>query len=213
MTGVARLFLSRERAKLADLRRRIEAVVIQLSEENLNWRPDDDAPTVTNLVLRTCGGITQRLAVQVVEEADTRTAAEEIAPTTRRSAAQLQSLIAETFTKAEEILSRLPQAVLFEEKRVADQVVTLLDVIATASAAAAEQYGQMISIARSRLGAGYREPAGPEIAPRLPDPRDEPPVFRQPQVPVPDATSAWIKLPPGAKLPTGLWKSSRGGPQ
>jgi uncharacterized damage-inducible protein DinB len=155
MISIARLFIDDQRARLADSRKRLTGVLNQLSDEDLNWRPNPQSNSITNLILHISGNLQQRYAHNIAGEPDVRDRDSEFVGTVQKSKAELLAAMDGAFQIVDDILGRLPLACLFDTTVVRGQSRTTLDIIAASSAHTAEHLGQIIYIAKIRLGPKY----------------------------------------------------------
>jgi hypothetical protein len=156
MISIARMFIDDSRARLAHTRGRITGVINQLSDEDLNWRPNAESNSVTNLILHICGNLKQRYGHHIAGDADIRNRDGEFDASAQRSKAQLLASIDDAFATVDAILARLPLATLFDTTQIRGENRSILDIIATSSAHTSEHLGQIIYIAKIRLGPRYQ---------------------------------------------------------
>jgi uncharacterized damage-inducible protein DinB len=155
MISIARMFVDDQRARLADCRQRITGVIEQLSDEDLNWRPNEQSNSIANLILHICGNLTQRYGHNIAGEPDTRNRNAEFDISAQRTKAQLLELMDDAFHIVNAVLTQMPLPSLFDASEVRGQRRTTLDLIAASSAHTAEHVGQIIYIAKIRLGPRY----------------------------------------------------------
>ncbi len=155
MISIARLFIDDQRARLADCHKRITGVINQLSDEDLNWRPNEQSNSITNLIIHICGNLQQRYAHNIGGEPDVRDRNAEFATSATRTRAELLSAMDNAFSTVDAALARMPLAMLFNTSNIRGQERTFLDIIATSSSHTAEHLGQIIYIAKIRLGPRY----------------------------------------------------------
>jgi hypothetical protein len=156
MISIARMFIDDQRARLAHTRGRITGVLNQLSDEDINWRPNPEANSVTNLILHICGNLKQRYGHHIAGDPDMRNRDAEFDTTVQRSKAELLASIEDAFGMVDAILARLPLPTLFDMTQVRGENRSILDIIATSSAHTGEHLGQIIYIAKIRLGPRYQ---------------------------------------------------------
>lgn len=156
MTDIAFEFIADQRRRLAATRARMEGVLGQLSDEDVNWRPNPQSNSVTNLVLHVAGNLAQRYGAAIAGGPDERDRGSEFDPSARRTVADLLALIQDSFGGADGVLGRLRPEDLPRVTRVRDEPRTVLDVVATSTEHSAEHLGQIIYIAKTRLGDRYQ---------------------------------------------------------
>jgi hypothetical protein len=156
MISIARMFIDDQRARMAHNRQRMTGVINQLSDEDLNWRPNPQSNSITNLVVHVCGNLKQRYSHNIAGEPDTRDRPGEFETAAHRTRDQLLAAMEEAFGIVDSILGRLPLPSLFDTTPIRGENRTVLDVIASSSNHTAEHLGQIIYIAKIRLGPRYQ---------------------------------------------------------
>jgi hypothetical protein len=155
MISIARMFIDDQRARLAHTRGRITGVINQLSDEDLNWRPNPQSNSVTNLILHICGNLKQRYGHHIAGDPDARDRGGEFDAATHRTRADLLAAMEDAFGMVDGILERLPLPTLFDTTQIRGDDRSILDIIASSSSHTAEHLGQIIYIAKIRLGPRY----------------------------------------------------------
>jgi len=156
MTSIARMFIDDQRARMAHNRGRMTGVINQLSDEDLNWRPNPESNSISNLIVHVCGNLKQRYAHNIVGEPDARNRSSEFETSVHRTRDELLASMEEAFGVVDSILERLPLASLFDSTQIRGENRTVLDIIASSSNHTAEHLGQIIYIAKIRLGPRYQ---------------------------------------------------------
>ena len=139
MTSIARMFIDDQRARMAHNRGRMTGVINQLSDEDLNWRPNPES-----------------YAHNIVGEPDVRNRSSEFETSVHRTRDELLASMEEAFGVVDSILERLPMASLFDITQIRGENRSVLDIIASSSNHTAEHLGQIIYIAKIRLGPRYQ---------------------------------------------------------
>lgn len=155
---IAATFLADQRRKFGEIRRRTLGTLSQLSDEQLHWRPGPESNSVANLVVHVCGNLTQRYVAQLGGAPDVRDRAAEFDTALQRKGEDLQWLVDSTFDAVDEILSGLTEERLLETVVLRDRQESVLHVIAQTSAHAQEHLGQMLYIAKMKLGPAWKAP-------------------------------------------------------
>lgn len=144
------------RNKLADLRRRAAEAMAQLSDADLNWRPNPESNSIANLVLHLAGNLHQRVEAGIGGAPDTRNRDAEFnrrAPLTR---AELLAAWHGALDRADQVLAGLAPARLGDPLRVMNRETNVLDVLLGVVTHMGEHVGQMLYIAKLRLGSAYQ---------------------------------------------------------
>ena len=156
MISIARMFLDDHKAHFAKSKERILGVINQLSDQDLNWRPNPQCNSITNLILHLCGNLQERFGHNITGEPSTRNRPAEFDTTAIRTKAELLAMIDPAFALVDQTLGRLPLACLYDTTMVRDQQRTLLELIDQTATHASEHIGQIIYIAKIRLGSSYQ---------------------------------------------------------
>jgi uncharacterized damage-inducible protein DinB len=153
MISIARLFIDDQRAKFAEARQRLIAVINQLSDEDLNWRPNPQSNSVTNLVQHICGSLRERYEHNIMGTPSVRNRTGEFDTAATQAKADLLQMIDSAFALVDEILGRLPLGSLFDITTIRDRQRSVLEIIDMTATHTSEHIGQIIYIAKIRLGA------------------------------------------------------------
>jgi uncharacterized damage-inducible protein DinB len=154
--AVALAFVDDQRARFREMRRRLAQVLEQLSEADVNWRPNAQSNSVGNLVAHICGNLTQRYVAQLGGAPDARDRAAEFDTALQRTHSDLLWMIDTTFDAVDEVLGNVTPERLLQEIPLKDRTISVLHLINHTAAHAAEHVGQIIYIAKQRLGAAWK---------------------------------------------------------
>lgn len=144
------------RDRLRDLHRRAVAAIEQLRDEDVNWRPSEESNSIANLVLHMAGNIGQRLVATVSGGPDTRDRDAEFNSREFLTRGRVLEILGDAFGAADRVLESLPAERLAETRRVRDREMTVLDLIFGVTTHLSEHVGQILYIAKMRLGPDYR---------------------------------------------------------
>lgn len=156
MISIARMFLDDHKSHFAKSRQRIIGVLNQLSDEDVNWRANAECNSITNLILHLCGNLQERFGANITGQPSIRNRPAEFDTTATRTKTELLAMLDPAFAFVDETLTRLPLASLYDITTVHDQQLTLLALIDRTAAHASEHVGQIIYIAKIRLGPRYQ---------------------------------------------------------
>ena len=156
MISIARMFLDDHKARFADSKQRIIGVLTQLSDEDVNWRANSECNSITNLILHLCGNLQDRFGANITGEPSIRNRPAEFDTTALRSKAELLTMIEPVFALVDETLGRLPLACLYDTTTVHGKQLNLLELIDRTATHTSEHIGQIIYIAKIRLGPRYQ---------------------------------------------------------
>lgn len=148
-------FLADQAARLQEVRRRMAGAIRQLDDEAANWRPNDQSNSVANLVLHVSGNVEQRILSGIAGAPDRRDRDAEFANRERWTVDALIQKLDEAFNRAEAVLATLDADTLLDPVHFQGQSWTRLRVINHVVAHASEHLGQILYIAKLRLGDDY----------------------------------------------------------
>ncbi len=156
MTELRQTLIEMHRHKLNDLRRRAAEAIGQLGDEDVNWRPNEESNSVVNLVVHMAGNIGQRLTAGIGGAPDVRDRDTEFNTRERIPRARVQDLLNESFGAADKILAGLSPERLGDPQKVGNREGTVLDVLFNVGTHLSEHVGQILYVAKLRLGPAYR---------------------------------------------------------
>lgn len=154
--GAAEAFVADQQRKLRDIRRRMLGTLGQLKEADVNWRPGPQSNSVANLVVHVCGNLTQRYVAQLGGAPDVRDRAAEFNLDLNRTVDDLQWMVDSTFDAVDEVLSGITPERLLETITLLDRQESVLHLITLTINHASEHLGQMLYIAKLRLGPAWK---------------------------------------------------------
>ncbi len=144
------------RRKMADLGRRAVEAVRQLGDDDVNWRPNEDSNSIANLVLHMAGNIDQRYLAGIGGMTVHRNRDAEFNSRRPYTRDEVLAELDRAFGEADRILAGLTPADLDRPQQLHTGPATVLDVLFNVVTHLAEHVGQILYIAKLRLGAGYR---------------------------------------------------------
>jgi uncharacterized damage-inducible protein DinB len=150
------VFVEECRRRFADLQRRAASAVAQLRDEDIVWRPNEESNSIANLVIHMEGNMHQRLEAGIGGVPDRRDRDAEFnerQPMTREDALRILS---EAFGMTDRVLGELSPARLFDPQWIRGRQVTVFYVLLSTAAHMSEHVGQILYIAKQRLGSAYQ---------------------------------------------------------
>ena len=156
MPEVGHSLIEMHRKKLDDLRKRAAEAIAQLGDDDVNWRPNEESNSIANLVVHMAGNIGQRLTAGIGGAPDVRDRDAEFNTRERVTRGRVLGLLNESFGAADKILAGLTPERLNDSQQVRDRQVTLLEVMFGMPTHLSEHVGQILYIAKLRLGPAYR---------------------------------------------------------
>lgn len=152
MTDPGHLFIASCRQRLAELARRIGRVLERLDDDDLAWRPNEESNSIGNLVLHVAGNLRQRVVSALGGAPDTRDRDAEFNTRGPFRRAALREALDGAVQAADAVLAQLPPDRLGQPVRVRDAEQPVLEVLLGVVAHMAEHAGQIVYIAKMRLG-------------------------------------------------------------
>lgn len=143
------------RLRLQDLGRRLVVTLGRMSPEDLAWRPNAGGNSAAHLVLHVCGNLRQRFHAGLGGAEDDRDRDGEFSAPGPWTSAGLVAMVESTFAQADAVLAALPSARLGERLAIRGQETTVLEVLLRVPVHVAEHVGQVVYIAKARLGEGF----------------------------------------------------------
>lgn len=142
--------------KMIDLERRWINALQQLDDEDVNWRPNDVSNSVANLVVHVVGSLRQRFVSGIGQELDIRDRDKEFNTREQYTKAELIDLLTEQFAIVHRTMRSLTPQMMFQVYTIKDHKETVLDVIFEVVTHVSEHLGQVLFIAKMRLGELYQ---------------------------------------------------------
>lgn len=149
-------FIELHRQQLAELRRKAALAVGRLSQEDLAWRPNPESNSIANLVFHMDGNLRWRVGEGIGKIPYNRDRDGEFNANGDYAREELLRIWNEVFREADRILASLTEDRLAETVEVRGQETTLAETLVTITAHAAEHVGQIIYIAKLRLGSEFK---------------------------------------------------------
>lgn len=149
---------SDQRNEFRDIHRRMAATIRQLDEDDLHWRPNDQSNSIANLVLHIRGNIGQFIESGLGGKSYQRDRDYEFNSRDRFSKEQLLAMLDEGFQALDQIIAGLSAEQLLQPAtrlNWRDGRATFLEVLNHCLTHYGEHLGQMIYIAKQRLGPEY----------------------------------------------------------
>lgn len=144
------------REKMRDLLRRSVEALDQLTDADVNWRPNEESNSIANLVVHMAGNLQQRLASGIGGAPDSRNRDAEFNDRELHTREQLTAILHASFGMADRVISQLTPDRLAEPQWIRNRQVTVLEVLLTVVTHMSEHIGQILYIAKLRLGPGYK---------------------------------------------------------
>ncbi|WP_020616359.1 DinB family protein [Paenibacillus daejeonensis] len=139
--------------KFGEIRKRLLKAIEQLSEEQLNWSPDDSSHTIADLLRHIEGNVNERIRKGIQHEKVGERDQEFTKALMSKSEAE--ALISRTMDYILELLDEITDEKLEEVQQVRGKARTNLDMLHQCAAHYSEHMGQIFYIAKLCLKDGY----------------------------------------------------------
>lgn len=156
MSDQSLYLIEMHRQKLQDLHQRAARAIRQVSDADVNWRPNEESNSIANLVVHLAGNLGQRLVSTIGGAPDVRERDAEFNTREQFTRERVLAILDQSFGAGDGILAELRPERLGEHKRTGNKDVTVLDVMFAVATHASEHVGQIMYIAKLRLGPAYQ---------------------------------------------------------
>lgn len=147
--------------KFTDLQSRTRYVLDQLSDEQVNWRPDDESNSIANLVYHMTENIKERIGKGIHQFDYTRDRDREF-ELFWISRAELIELITVHFDELIRTTQQLPEEAWFQTQLIRNNERTNMDILLQSATHFSEHVGQILYIAKMCLGEAYKTTSIPK---------------------------------------------------
>lgn len=147
---LARLFLAEARGTFDRYERRITKCLVQLSDEEIWWRPNEASNSVGNLVLHLCGNIRQWIISGIGQTPDVRERDQEFAQRQSIPRGKLVAHLRSTMREARRVLDRVNAEILAHEYSIQGFRLSGLNAISHVYEHFSHHAGQIIYITKMK---------------------------------------------------------------
>ncbi|TMV51443.1 DUF1572 domain-containing protein [Paenibacillus mesophilus] len=148
--------------KYEEIRNRMTAAVMQLSESQLNWRPGEGDNSIANLIVHIEGNALQRISAGIFGETDIRDREAEF-DMVYRTKTELLGSIGRTFDLLSEALNKLAPEEWLRTMQVRGRDTTVFDVLNQCASHFSEHLGQILYLAKLQLKDDYVTTSVPRV--------------------------------------------------
>jgi hypothetical protein len=131
------------------------SVINQLSDEDINWRPNEESNSIANLVIHIAGNIHQRIEAGICGLQDNRDRDGEFNVNKVLSKKEVIEIIEKNFKILDETIKNLSYEDYLRLQKVRNQNVTVLDVLLQCTTHFSEHLGQILYIGKMKLNKDY----------------------------------------------------------
>ena len=153
MTLVARTFVDTSRhLLLSDYLPKIERCFVELSDEDVWWRPNETSNSIGNLVLHLCGNVGQWIIGGVGRRAFARDRQREFDERSLLPGNELLARLKTVVGEADDVLGGVDEAALLTRREIQKYDVTVLEAIYHVVEHFGMHTGQIIMLSKIRTG-------------------------------------------------------------
>lgn len=142
--------------KFEGLRQRGIAAIAQLSDEDVNWRPNEESNSVVNLVAHMAGNLHQTIEGAIGGRPDHRNRDLEFNTREVHTVESITAVFDRALTSAKEVVATVTPADLTRVVMVHGRETTVLAVLFSVATHLSEHLGQMMYIAKMKKGSSYQ---------------------------------------------------------
>lgn len=140
--------------KYEEIKTRTEVVLVQLNDEQLNWKPNEGSCSIANLIIHIRGNITERVSNGINNESLVRDRDSEF-DNIYLTKEQIINIFRECFHELIETIKNLPEEVLFKTQTVRNKPRINLEILLQSACHFSEHMGQIFYIAKTLLDESY----------------------------------------------------------
>ncbi|MFZ5817902.1 MAG: DinB family protein [Bacillota bacterium] len=144
------------RIRMADLLRRARLAMEQLSDEEINWRPNELSNSIANLVIHLEGNLQHFVEARVGGAESRRNRDAEFNSREFMTRAQAVERLSAAVERADAVLARLAPERLGELSELNGRQVSHLELLLIITVHLGEHVGQILYIAKALRGEGYQ---------------------------------------------------------
>ncbi|PFG05293.1 DinB family protein [Bacillus sp. es.034] len=141
--------------KFVQIKSRMLSVINQLSNDDINWRPNEESNSISNLVIHIAGNIHQRIEVGICGLPDKRERDEEFNINKIVSKEEAIEIIESHFEILDKTIKNLEYEEYLRPQKVRSNEVTILEVLLQCASHFSEHLGQILYIGKMRLNNEY----------------------------------------------------------
>lgn len=164
---ISGVFVEQARGEFRYNLKKIVHCLEQLSDEDVWWRPFEEANSLQNIVLHLCGNVCQWIISGIGGATDIRNRPEEFADRRPIPKKELVERLTAVMAEADDVLAKVNADCILDPRRIQGFDETVLSAIVGTVTHFVGHTHQIVYIARQRLGNAYRfywVPKSPEQA-------------------------------------------------
>lgn len=140
--------------RFEEIEKRILFVLDQLSDEQVNWRPNEASNSIANIIMHLRGNIGERITKGIHQKDFARNRDQEF-ETLRATQSELTEMIRESFREVIETTRHITEDTLQRTQTIRNVEITNLDLLIQTAAHSSEHMGQILYIAKICLDDKY----------------------------------------------------------
>lgn len=144
----------------------MKAAVVQLSDEQLNWRPGEEDNSIANLIVHIVGNARQNIASGIFGQTDNRDREAEFDTNIYAAKPQLLAMIDETFALLNDALEKQTADEWARTIPVRGNDTPIFHVLNQCASHYSEHLGQILYLAKLQLKDGYATTTIPRATPK-----------------------------------------------
>jgi len=133
--------------KFQEIEKRIKLVLEQLSEDEVNWRPNESSNSIANLIIHIDGNIRERISKGINKKDYIRHRDEEFEPVTKNKS-ELIEILEKSFYELIETAKGMTDSLMAQTQIVRNKERTNLDVMVQCATHFSEHLGQILYIGK-----------------------------------------------------------------
>jgi len=141
--------------KYEEIRTTLLKAITQLSNEQLNWRPNSESNSISNLVMHIAGNINQRIGSGILGLSDRRNRDEEFDSEIFVAKDQIIVIVEESFDLLVKTTRELNREDLLRTQKIRGNSKSIYEVLQQCATHYSEHLGQILYIAKMCLGSEY----------------------------------------------------------
>jgi hypothetical protein len=133
--------------KFQEIEKRIKLVLDQLSDDEVNWRPNESSNSIANLIIHIDGNIGERISKGINKKDYTRHRDEEFEPVTKEKS-EIIEILEKSFYELIETTRGMTDGLMSQTQMIRNKERTNLDILIQSVTHFSEHLGQVLYIGK-----------------------------------------------------------------
>lgn len=142
-------------SKFEQIRNKMILAIDQLTDDQVNWRPNKESNSIANLIVHIEGNIQERISSKILGEPNKRNRDQEFDENMARTKEELKEAISKSFQLIINSLSSMTEADMLKVISIKNTDYTVLDIFLMSTSHFSEHLGQIFYIAKTLLEEKY----------------------------------------------------------